>query len=99
MRRRSLLRAGLAGGFAGAGLAATAGPAGAAVPAGPATDAEPEHHRDWRPVAADVRDELLHTWNSYRRFAWGHDQLMPVSGTFSEFLRRRTPCRTVHCGG
>ena len=79
MQRRSLLRTGLAGGLTGGlaalGIGATAGPAVAAA-----------GRRDWRPVAADVRNELLHTWNSYRRFAWGHDQLLPVSGGFSEFF-------------
>ena len=43
-------------------------------------------HGKWRPVADDVRDELRHTWQSYRRYAWGHDQLLPVSGGHSEFF-------------
>jgi hypothetical protein len=42
--------------------------------------------RDWRPVAEDVRGELLHTWNAYKRLAWGHDHLLPVSGGHSEFF-------------
>jgi hypothetical protein len=37
-------------------------------------------------VAEDVRRELLHTWNSYKRLAWGHDHLLPVSGGSSEFF-------------
>jgi len=40
----------------------------------------------WAAAAADVRAELLHTWDSYKRLAWGHDQLMPVNGGFSEFF-------------
>jgi mannosyl-oligosaccharide alpha-1,2-mannosidase len=40
----------------------------------------------WRAVAEDVRRELLHTWRSYKAFAWGHDQLLPVSGGHSEFF-------------
>lgn len=39
-----------------------------------------------RAVAEDVRAELLHNWNAYRRLAWGHDQLLPVSGGHSEFF-------------
>lgn len=42
--------------------------------------------RDWRAAAEDVRHELLRTWRAYRRFAWGHDQLLPVSGGHSEFF-------------
>src|SRR6266545_8205253 len=37
-------------------------------------------------AAADVRNELLHNWNSYKRIAWGHDELHPVSATFGEFF-------------
>src|SRR5207248_11411369 len=59
------------------GLAATR------ADAAPSVEFEPAG-RDWRPVADDVRAELLHTWRSYRRLAWGHDQLLPVSGGFSE---------------
>jgi mannosyl-oligosaccharide alpha-1,2-mannosidase len=55
--------------------AATAGRAAASVNVPPA------------PVAAQqVRNEFLHVWNGYKRFAWGHDQLNPVSGTYSEFF-------------
>jgi len=42
-------------------------------------------------AAADVRNELLHTWNSYKRLAWGHDELHPVSGTFGEFFDKNHP--------
>ena len=36
----------------------------------------------WRTVAADVRNELLQTWQSYKRLAFGHDEMLPVSGGF-----------------
>lgn len=32
-------------------------------------------------TAAEVRAELLHAWHGYRRWAWGHDELAPVSRT------------------
>lgn len=33
-----------------------------------------------RAVMADrVRDEFLHAWSGYRRYAWGHDELRPLS--------------------
>src|SRR5205823_11644652 len=37
-------------------------------------------------VAADVRDEFLRAWGSYRRLAWGHDELKPQSRTHQEFF-------------
>jgi len=37
-------------------------------------------------IAADMRAEFLRAWESYRRFAWGHDELKPLSGTYQEFF-------------
>ena len=34
-----------------------------------------------REVAARVKTELLHAWNNYKRYAWGHDALKPLSKT------------------
>lgn len=31
-------------------------------------------------LAARVRAEFAHAWNGYKRLAWGHDELSPVSG-------------------
>ena len=36
------------------------------------------HARD---VADRVKAELLHAWNNYERYAWGHDALKPLSKT------------------
>ena len=30
-------------------------------------------------MAARVKAEFLHAWNGYRRYAWGHDELRPLS--------------------
>src|SRR5450432_1654157 len=30
-------------------------------------------------MAARVKAEFLHAWTGYRRYAWGHDELMPLS--------------------
>ena len=30
-------------------------------------------------LAAAVRSEFLHAWGAYKRFAWGHDELKPLS--------------------
>ncbi|HEY2345967.1 MAG TPA: glycoside hydrolase family 47 protein [Xanthomonadaceae bacterium] len=32
-------------------------------------------------TAAKVRREFLHAWMNYRRYAWGHDELRPLSRT------------------
>src|SRR5438552_15253615 len=39
---------------------------------------EDEHAQ---PLASRVRDEFLHAWNNYERYAWGHDALRPLSKT------------------
>jgi mannosidase alpha-like ER degradation enhancer 2 len=30
-------------------------------------------------MAQQVRDQFLHAWNGYRKYAWGHDELRPLS--------------------
>src|SRR3954452_7068595 len=32
-----------------------------------------------RALAARVRGEFLHAWRGYVRYAWGHDELRPLS--------------------
>lgn len=39
-----------------------------------------------RPKAREIRAEFLHAWNGYRAYAWGHDELLPVSGGYREFF-------------
>src|SRR5215212_9046393 len=36
---------------------------------------------DRRASAARVRAEFLHAWRGYERYAWGHDELKPLSKT------------------
>ena len=38
-----------------------------------------------REVAGRVRTELLHAWNNYERYAWGHDALKPLSKTHHDW--------------
>ncbi len=47
-----------------------------ALAAGPATTTAPV---DSPAMAAKVKAEFLHAWNNYRRYAWGHDELRPLS--------------------
>jgi mannosidase alpha-like ER degradation enhancer 2 len=37
--------------------------------------------RQARRLAARVKAEFLHAWSSYERYAWGHDDLRPLSKT------------------
>src|SRR3990172_5133001 len=32
-------------------------------------------------TAEDVKQEFLHAWNGYKQYAWGHDELQPLSKT------------------
>ncbi|HEV8242117.1 MAG TPA: glycoside hydrolase family 47 protein [Thermoanaerobaculia bacterium] len=36
-------------------------------------------------LAAQVRGELLHSWQAYERLAWGHDELRPLSRTVRDW--------------
>jgi mannosidase alpha-like ER degradation enhancer 2 len=39
------------------------------------------------PMAKQVRQEFLYSWNAYKQFAWGHDELKPLSRTFHDWYR------------
>jgi hypothetical protein len=41
---------------------------------------------DAKAIAAQVRDEFLHAWNGYQQFAWGFDEVKPLSGTPRDFF-------------
>ena len=36
-------------------------------------------------VAAEVKAEFLHAWNGYKKYAWGHDDLKPLSKTYRDW--------------
>ncbi len=38
-----------------------------------------------RELAARVKAEFLHAWRGYERYAWGHDDLRPLSKTFHDW--------------
>ena len=38
-----------------------------------------------RHLAAEVRAEFLHAWNGYKKYAWGHDDLRPLTRTFHDW--------------
>jgi len=51
-----------------------AGCAGTPVPTRPSSLEPPDPA-----AAARVRQEFLHAWHGYKRYAWGHDELKPLS--------------------
>ena len=36
-------------------------------------------------LAAEVKTEFLHAWNGYKKYAWGHDDLKPLSKTYHDW--------------
>src|SRR5215813_1230597 len=37
------------------------------------------------PMAQQVRAEFLHAWNAYKQYAWGHDELKPLSRSYRDW--------------
>src|SRR5215510_739700 len=61
-----------------AACASRGGPAGRALADREATPVPPI---DRAAMAERVRDETRRSWNAYVRYAWGHDELRPVTHT------------------
>ncbi|HEX3252731.1 MAG TPA: glycoside hydrolase family 47 protein [Pyrinomonadaceae bacterium] len=38
-----------------------------------------------RQLAAEVKAEFLHAWTGYKKYAWGHDDLNPLSKTYHDW--------------
>ena len=36
-------------------------------------------------LSAQVRSEFVHAWNGYKKYAWGHDDLKPLSKTYHDW--------------
>ena len=36
-------------------------------------------------MANRVRQEFLHAWNGYKQYAWGHDELKPLSKSYRDW--------------
>src|SRR6476619_6155081 len=36
-------------------------------------------------LAAEVKAEFLHAWNGYKKYAWGHDDLKPLSNGYHDW--------------
>lgn len=53
------------------------------VIATPSASAQQQLNR--QQLANEVRAEFLHAWNGYKKFAWGHDDLKPLSKTHHDW--------------
>lgn len=40
---------------------------------------------DRQKLATEVKTEFLHAWNGYKKYAWGHDDLKPLSKTHHDW--------------
>lgn len=47
--------------------------------------AQPKPKVDKKQLANDVKREFLHAWNGYKKYAWGHDDLKPLSKTYKDW--------------
>jgi hypothetical protein len=43
---------------------------------------------DKKKYAELVKKEFVHAWNAYKKYAWGHDQLMPVTKRFKDWTAK-----------
>src|SRR5437588_1932120 len=41
-------------------------------------------------LAAQVKAEFQHAWNGYKKYAWGHDDLLPVSKSYRDWYKGQT---------
>ncbi|MFZ0453377.1 MAG: glycoside hydrolase family 47 protein [Ignavibacteriaceae bacterium] len=42
---------------------------------------------DKNKLAEEVRKEFLHAWNGYKEYAWGHDELKPLSKSYRDWYK------------
>ncbi len=40
---------------------------------------------DKKQMAARVKSEFMHAWNGYKKYAWGHDDLKPLTKTYKDW--------------
>src|SRR5215510_12576632 len=53
-----------------------------AAPPAPAIKAQPATNQQLR---REVRAEFMHAWQGYKKYAWGHDDLKPLSKTYHDW--------------
>jgi hypothetical protein len=47
--------------------------------------AKPQPAPNKERLAAEVKSEFLHAWNGYKKYAWGHDDLRPLTKSFHDW--------------
>ncbi len=47
--------------------------------------AQKQQKIDKKQIAAQVKSEFLHAWNGYKKYAWGHDDLKPLSKSYKDW--------------
>ncbi len=40
---------------------------------------------DKKEMATKIKNEFLHAWDGYKKYAWGHDELKPISETYKDW--------------
>jgi glycosyl hydrolase family 47 len=45
----------------------------------------PTHAQPKNKLASEVKAEFLHAWNGYKKYAWGHDDLKPLSRSYHDW--------------
>jgi mannosidase alpha-like ER degradation enhancer 2 len=54
-------------------------------PTSHSTDKTPWSDRQKTEMAESVRQEFLHAWTGYKKYAWGHDELQPLSKGYHDW--------------
>ena len=49
------------------------------------SSAQTKRKVDKKQMAAQVKSEFLHAWEGYKKYAWGHDDLKPLSKTYKDW--------------
>ena len=48
-------------------------------------------------LASEVKTEFLHAWKGYKKYAWGNDDLKPLSRSFAGSLEEASSLRELDC--
>uniref|UniRef100_A0AAY4CV04 alpha-1,2-Mannosidase n=1 Tax=Denticeps clupeoides TaxID=299321 RepID=A0AAY4CV04_9TELE len=59
---------------------------GTVIEADQATEAPPSARGKDEPAVEAVREAFRHAWSGYKQFAWGHDELKPLSKSYGDWF-------------
>lgn len=74
-----------------------------AVPAVAQNGTAPRRSDDWTEqqkaaMAERVRGDFLHAWTGYKQYAWGHDELKPLSKSYRDWYSTPTGANATRVG-